>query len=62
MSYVIIILICAHYLVSDQAGKYQNGFMSANAICKYVTGFSFIVFLAALNVRLIMLKKQKYCF
>ena len=29
------------YSAKDHAGKYQNALLSANAICKYVTGFSF---------------------
>ncbi|WP_434640454.1 hypothetical protein ACMYSK_04170 [Klebsiella sp. I138] len=44
MSYLIIILICAYYSVDDHGGKYQKAILSANAICKYVTGFSFMVF------------------
>jgi len=32
------------YSAKDHAGKYQNALLSANAICKYVTGFSFVAF------------------
>ena len=35
------------YSAKDHAGKYQKAFSSANAICKYVTGFSFIAPAAA---------------
>jgi hypothetical protein len=45
MSYLIIILIYVYCSVSDHGGKYQKAISSANAICKYVTGFSFMVFL-----------------
>ncbi len=31
------------YSTTDHAGKYQKAFSSANAICKYVTGFSFMI-------------------
>lgn len=30
------------YSAKDHAGKYQNALLSANAICKYVTEFSFV--------------------
>ena len=46
MSYLIIILIYVYCSVSDHGGKYQKAISSANAICKYVTGFSFIADIA----------------
>lgn len=44
MGYIVKILIYVTYSAKDHAGKYQNALLSANAICKYVTGFSFIAF------------------
>jgi len=48
-SYLIIILIYVYCSVSDHGGKYQKAISSANAICKYVTGFSFMVFSTPLS-------------
>ncbi|UNA31062.1 hypothetical protein LOF14_22565 [Klebsiella variicola subsp. variicola] len=43
---LIIILIYAYNSADDNGGNYQKVNTSANAICKYVTGFSFIADIA----------------
>ncbi|MEQ4918120.1 hypothetical protein [Klebsiella quasipneumoniae] len=44
-----MILIYAHNSADDNGGKYQKVNTSANAICKYVTGFSFIAGFASVT-------------
>ncbi|MCS5938178.1 hypothetical protein LNO10_14885 [Klebsiella variicola subsp. variicola] len=46
MRLLIIILIYAYNSADDNGGNYQKVNTSANAICKYVTGFSFIADIA----------------
>ncbi|AQL16646.1 hypothetical protein BBD64_15750 [Klebsiella variicola] len=41
-----MILIYAYNSADDNGGNYQKVNTSANAICKYVTGFSFIADIA----------------
>ncbi|WP_218796421.1 hypothetical protein, partial [Klebsiella variicola] len=43
---LIMILIYAYNSADDNGGNYQKVNTSANAICKYVTGFSFIADIA----------------
>lgn len=49
MSLLKIILICVHNSADDNGGKYQKVNTSANAICKYVTEFSFIAGFASVT-------------
>lgn len=44
-----MILIYTHNSADDNGGKYQKVNTSANAICKYVTGFSFIAGFASVT-------------
>ncbi|AHE44043.1 hypothetical protein KP13_32390 [Klebsiella pneumoniae subsp. pneumoniae Kp13] len=44
-----MILICVHNSADDNGGKYQKVNTSANAICKYVTEFSFIAGFASVT-------------
>lgn len=62
-----MILIYTHNSADDNGGKYQKVNTSANAICKYVTGFSFIAGFANVtsgchNTPMQKYSYQSYCY